>query len=64
MVQMAHNYSGHVSIYSAGALTNIALAVRIDRHFASFAKNMVVIMRGYVDLNMMEATGGTTLVDC
>lgn len=62
MVQMVHNYPGHVSIYSAGALTNIALAVRMDPQFASLAKDLV-IMGGYVDLNMLEATGNIMLAD-
>lgn len=56
MVEMVHKYPGQVSIYSAGALTNIALAVRSDPEFASLAKELV-IMGGYVDDNMFEADG-------
>lgn len=62
MVEMVHKYPGQVSIYSAGALTNIALAVRMDPQFASLAKDLV-IMGGYVDLNMLEATGSVMLAD-
>ncbi|CAG8097270.1 unnamed protein product [Penicillium olsonii] len=62
MVEMVHKYPGQVSIYSAGALTNIALAVRMDPQFASLAKDLV-IMGGYVDLNMLEATGSIMLAD-
>ncbi|KAJ5114437.1 hypothetical protein NUU61_000196 [Penicillium alfredii] len=62
MVQMVHKHPGQVSIYSAGALTNVALAVRMDPQFASLAKNLV-IMGGYVDLNMLEATGSIMLAD-
>lgn len=56
MVEMVHKYPGQVSIYSAGALTNVALAVRMDAQFASLAKELV-IMGGYVDFNMLQATG-------
>ncbi|KAB8254435.1 Inosine/uridine-preferring nucleoside hydrolase domain-containing protein [Aspergillus pseudonomiae] len=56
MVEMVHKYPHQVSIYSAGALTNIALAVRMDPDFASLAKELV-IMGGYVDVNMYQVTG-------
>ena len=56
MVEMVHKYPGQVSIYSAGALTNVALAVRSDPEFASLAKELV-IMGGYVDVNMFQAVG-------
>ena len=56
MVSMVRKYPGQVSIYSAGALTNVALAVRSDPQFASLAKELV-IMGGYVDTNMFQATG-------
>lgn len=62
MVEMVHKYPGQVSIYSAGALTNVALAARMDPQFASLAKNLV-IMGGYVDLNMLQATGSIMLAD-
>lgn len=62
MVEMVHKYPGQVSIYSAGALTNIALAVRMDPLFASLAKDLV-IMGGYVDLNLLEVTGSVMLAD-
>lgn len=62
MVEMVHKYPGQVSIYSAGALTNVALAVRMDPEFASLAKQLV-IMGGYVDVNMLEATGSILLAD-
>jgi hypothetical protein len=53
MVEQVHKYPGQVSIYAAGALTNIALAVRMDEEFASLAKELV-IMGGYVDVNMYQ----------
>ncbi|KAJ5719945.1 hypothetical protein N7493_006823 [Penicillium malachiteum] len=62
MVEMVHKYPGQVSIYSAGALTNVALAVRMDPQFASLAKDLI-IMGGYVDLNMLQATGSILLAD-
>jgi inosine-uridine nucleoside N-ribohydrolase len=62
MIEMVHKYPGQVSIYSAGALTNVALAARMDPEFASLAKNLV-IMGGYVDLNMLEATGSIMQAD-
>lgn len=62
MVEMVRKYPGQVSIYSAGALTNVALAVRMDPEFASLAKDLV-IMGGYVDLNMLMATGSILLAD-
>lgn len=51
MVQMAHKYPGQVSIYPAGALTDIALAICMDPQFASLAKHLVII-GGYVDLHL------------
>lgn len=53
MVEQVHKYPGQVSIYAAGSLTNVALAVRMDEGFASLAKELV-IMGGYVDVNMVS----------
>lgn len=53
MVEQVHKYPGQVSIYSAGSLTNIATAIRLDSTFASTAKELV-IMGGYVDLNLYQ----------
>jgi len=44
---------GEVSIYSAGALTNIALAIRANSSFASTAKELV-LMGGLVDMNLFR----------
>ena len=55
MVEQVHKYPGQVSIYAAGAMTNIALAVRLDEDFASLAKELV-IMGGYVDVNMLQVS--------
>lgn len=55
MVEQVHKYPGQVSIYAAGALTNVALAVRMDEGFASLAKELV-IMGGYVDDNLYQVS--------
>ncbi|KAI7486467.1 nucleoside hydrolase [Hortaea werneckii] len=62
MVQSVRKYPGEVSIYSAGALTNIALAIRMDPSFASNAKELV-IMGGYIDVNLLQTTGSVLLAD-
>ncbi|KZT26122.1 nucleoside hydrolase [Neolentinus lepideus HHB14362 ss-1] len=62
MVEMVRRHPGQVSIYTAGALTNVALAVRSDPTFARHAKELV-IMGGYVDVNMLQATGSLLLQD-
>ena len=35
MIEQVYKYPGQVSIYAAGAMTNVALAVRMDDNFAS-----------------------------
>lgn len=62
MVQQVRKYPGQVSIYSGGALTNVALAVRMDPEFASLAKELV-IMGGYVDVNLLQVTGSVLQAD-
>jgi inosine-uridine nucleoside N-ribohydrolase len=55
MVEQVRKYPGQVSIFAAGGLTNVALAVRMDEDFASLAKELVV-MGGYVDVNMNQVS--------
>ncbi|KAM0720707.1 hypothetical protein Q7P37_004844 [Cladosporium fusiforme] len=62
MVQSVRKYPGEVSICAAGALTNIALAIRIDSTFASNARELV-IMGGYLDTNLLMTTGSVLLAD-
>jgi inosine-uridine nucleoside N-ribohydrolase len=62
LVQQVRKFPGQISIYSAGALTNIALAVRMDPSFAKNAKELV-IMGGYVDVNLLQTTGSVLLAD-
>jgi inosine-uridine nucleoside N-ribohydrolase len=43
MVRMVHKYPHKVTIYGAGPLTNVALAIRLDPEFASLAQELVVM---------------------
>ncbi|KAM4065978.1 inosine-uridine preferring nucleoside hydrolase [Hirsutella rhossiliensis] len=60
LVQTVRKYPGEVTIFSAGALTNIALAHRIDPTFAKNTKGLFV-MGGYMDGNLVQVTGSTYL---
>ncbi|EPQ50816.1 nucleoside hydrolase [Gloeophyllum trabeum ATCC 11539] len=62
MVEMVRKYPGQVSIYAAGPLTNVALAVRMDPDFAENAKELV-IMGGYVDVELLQATGSLLMAN-
>ena len=62
MVQSVRKYPGQVSIYAAGAMTNIALAARMDPSFARNAKELV-IMGGYLDVNLLQTTGSVLQAD-
>lgn len=62
LVQSVRKYPGQVSIYAAGALTNIALAIRIDANFAANARELI-IMGGYLDTNLLQTTGSVLLAD-
>jgi len=41
LVRMVHKYPHQVTIYEAGPMTNLALAISIDPEFAGFAKELV-----------------------
>ncbi len=43
MIRMVHTYPHKVTIYAAGPLTNVALAIRLDPHFAELAQELVVM---------------------
>lgn len=43
MIRMVHQYPHQVTIYGGGPLTNIALAVALDRDFASLARELVIM---------------------
>lgn len=62
MVEQVRKYPGEVIIFSGGALTNIALAVRLDPEFASLAKGLV-IMGGYLDVTLLQTSGSVLQAD-
>jgi inosine-uridine nucleoside N-ribohydrolase len=43
MVRMVHEHPHQVTIYGAGPLTNIALAIKLDPHFAELAQELVIM---------------------
>jgi inosine-uridine nucleoside N-ribohydrolase len=43
MVRMVHTYPHRVTIYGAGPMTNIALAIKLDPQFAELAQELVVM---------------------
>jgi inosine-uridine nucleoside N-ribohydrolase len=43
MVRMVHKYPHQVTIYGAGPMTNIALALKLDPQFAELAQELVIM---------------------
>jgi inosine-uridine nucleoside N-ribohydrolase len=43
MVRMVHKYPHEVTIYAAGPMTDLALALALDPHFAEFTKELIVM---------------------
>jgi inosine-uridine nucleoside N-ribohydrolase len=43
MVRMVHKYPHKITIYAAGPLTNVALAISLDPHFAELAQELVIM---------------------
>lgn len=43
MVRMVHKYPHQVTIFGAGPLTNIAMAIELDPHFAELAQELVIM---------------------
>ncbi|KAK8002603.1 hypothetical protein PG989_002322 [Apiospora arundinis] len=62
MVEQVRANPGEILIYSGGAFTNIALAVRMDPEFASLTRGLVV-MGGYIDSVLLGAATGRTLLE-
>ncbi len=43
MIRMAHKYPHEVTIYAAGPMTDLALAIALDPHFPELVKELVVM---------------------
>jgi inosine-uridine nucleoside N-ribohydrolase len=43
MVRMVHQYPHEVTIYAAGPMTDLALAIALDPHFPELAKELIVM---------------------
>lgn len=43
MIRMVHQYPHEVTIFGAGPLTNIAMAIELDPHFAELAQELVIM---------------------
>ena len=43
MVRMVHQYPHEVTIYAAGPMTDLALAIALDPHFSELAKELIVM---------------------
>jgi inosine-uridine nucleoside N-ribohydrolase len=43
MVRMVHQYPHEVTIYAAGPMTDLALAIALDPHFSEVAKELIVM---------------------
>lgn len=57
MIQMVRKYPGQVTIYCAGPMTNVALAVRLDPLFARNTAGLVQ-MGGYIDTDLYTTIPG------
>lgn len=62
LVEQVRKYPGEITIFSGGALTNIAMAIRIDSDFAKNTKGLW-IMGGFVDTNFLQIGGSTLQAD-
>ncbi|MCX2561638.1 nucleoside hydrolase [Acetobacter farinalis] len=56
LIRMVHAHPHQVTIFEAGPMTNLALAIRLDPTFAATAKQLV-FMGGLIDTNMMSIIG-------
>jgi inosine-uridine nucleoside N-ribohydrolase len=43
MVRMVHQYPHEVTIYAAGPMTDLALAIALDPHFSELTKDLIVM---------------------
>jgi len=53
MIEQVRKYPGEVVIYAAGAMTTVALAIRLDPFFAANCKK-IVIQGGYIDTALKQ----------
>jgi purine nucleosidase len=53
LIRQVHAHPHQVTIFAAGPLTNIALAISIDPHFAALAQG-IIIMGGSIDPNTSD----------
>jgi purine nucleosidase len=43
LVRLARQYPGEITIYAAGPMTNLALAIALEPHFAELTKELIVM---------------------
>jgi inosine-uridine nucleoside N-ribohydrolase len=55
LIEQVHRHPHQVTIFEAGPMTNLALAIRIDPSFASLAKELI-FMGGMLDGNVAQVT--------
>jgi inosine-uridine nucleoside N-ribohydrolase len=55
LIAQVHKYPHQVTIFEAGPMTNLALAIRIDPDFAALAKELI-FMGGMLDGNLAQVT--------
>jgi inosine-uridine nucleoside N-ribohydrolase len=55
LIAQVHRYPHQITIFEAGPMTNLALAIRIDPAFASLAKELI-FMGGMLDGNVQQVT--------
>jgi inosine-uridine nucleoside N-ribohydrolase len=61
LIRQVRAHPHQVTIISAGPMTNLALAIRLDPEFASLAKELV-FMGGYIGAGISKATGNPDFV--
>jgi len=55
LIEQVHRYPHQITIFEAGPMTNLAMAIRIDPSFASLAKELI-FMGGMLDGNLAQVT--------